>query len=695
MPRLSAAAAAAAAATAMSVAVASSSTPATAAAVAAGPAPAPAPAAAPGNVHRGHLDETPPPSAVDAASAAQLARLAARCAGCGTLLVPAGAVRRLTQRLTPLGPTRSALVSSVFSNGVENVVCSSDASPCPARDAQAVRSEPLFQRGLSCAGCGRRVGYQLEDVRGAVYRGPRTEPFKLWYFCGAPTEIPRGRAPHEYWPGSLAPGQLLELAQRAPYDELVRVMAAAASGYTAAAAARTAMGPPSAVERTARLLPAGARGDTWQLSALTHAQLVRARAACDAGSCLLRSLPRAWGEEDGALGPHVAGLAPRNAHSRASRREHVGGERDSPFTSASESAAVVLAWALPFGRAAIIVPGWAVQQGASITGHAALLAELAPSGTDGAHGQPPPREAELAARSREALIHGHVDAAAVESVHASLSRLSAGPILSLAPPQLVPLADTRASPQGGASGAAPFASPAPEAAVRLPISIEALRALRPVQFPGAPRVWSTSAEHDGGGSAAPLRSPDDFFARRSVVALAPAGTAAPTFVAVGMTVNAILEEPSPPMAGAASKGGVQWEAAATGDVASQLLGLRGILAAGARQLAAAQHHVCVQHGDCTVALYEVDVELHQERVVCPALHQRVVARVPLLLLPWSPRATETALRLCQHKGRGVPRRGAGADMGAQREPEGPHAPHGESEDSSEALSEPHVIATSW
>lgn len=236
---------------------------------------------------------------------------------------------------------------------------------------------------------------------------------------------------------------------------------------------------------------------------------------------------------------------------------------------------------------------------------------------------------------------------------------------------------------------APDAPPPYAAAATYPASAADFAALVPVPLPDTYPLLpppSSPTQAVGTQDADAGRRPSDYFARRDVVALgwrrppgsgggdgagaaggdstptaaaAAATTSEPAFLLVRMRPN-VLPVPVPPTPPPPQSGEEAAAAAAADDggkVQRQLAALRARLDAGAQQLQAACATVGPPASSAGVAYYELDVQLHQERVVFPSLHWRTVERVPVLLIPWGPDAVGVAQRLWEAKGAGRSDRG--------------------------------------
>lgn len=396
------------------------------------------------------LRETPPGLLRTDEQAAAMAGVSFACAHCGRTLVPRGGLWRITVRPTPAaaetleGPVRRkryATCTAAFATAVAD-----GTAVAPTRRRFLVHPEnfsaPVYARDLHCGGCGRYLGYRVEDEGGTrpVTGLDGRPPYKLFLHCGAlrdTWEPPAAVAADGGAPGALAAapavpaapwnpakltGTAAVLEDAAAWD----AVAALLPPVTAAELERlAAAAPPDGLERTARLLEparwakhpsAAAAAAEARPAEFVLRELEAARADCERGVCLLRSL--APTEEDAASHPHVAGLAPRNPAARTTVAHHVDGVRDSRYVSLSADLSVPLAWALPYGTPVVVVPRWAMRSGATILSPQQVLEHLRPSSYNYG-GEDDPEVLRLiadATASAETLAVGPVPMPAVEAL---------------------------------------------------------------------------------------------------------------------------------------------------------------------------------------------------------------------------------------------------------------------------------------
>lgn len=595
------------------------------------------------------LRETPLRPSAEVASL--ISDLSFRCASCGNAILPAGSVQRITVRMTPLrrhGSKREARSTGLFAHSADGVALSEEASAFPPHLSNF--REPAFSRDVRCGRCDRYLGYRIENAGGELMSGiDGRPPYKLWQKCG---ELAEGSAPAEESSSGAAVGSVSKAphlhnakcpanAQPLSLDSIMawEALEARLPPEPASASSLRAIAP-NGVERTTRLLEGGRVPPNAKAHVdFLRKETARAVAACEAGKCLLRTL--SFTEAD----PHHAGLAPRNpSNVRVSPASHVRGERESPYISLSRNLSDSLPWALPYGRSVIVVPRWAEHTGAGIISPERVQESI--RDTDGlpvTKGPPTAPGEETsgrllrhAAQSTEALIKGHVSESTVELINAAVSNVAAGPIFSAA------------AASGAASTTATEARVETASSFHYPGSADEFRAMAEVAMPqGEPRA-------DMGG-----RTPADYLARRGVIALGRPGKPEPSFLLVRMTPNKLPDEkfasitdqvPSDGGGGAPAADTAQTPAttapAATSPsvVQQQKERLGRVLAAGGRQLRFAS-------ADCTdCAYYELDVDLSQpQRLVFPSLHDYTVERVGVVLIPWGPRAVDSAYGVARRK----------------------------------------------
>ena len=575
---------------------------------------------------RRKLQETPEHPSLEVARS--LHALSFRCAECGTPIIPPDGVQRITVRPTPIkGSEDVVMATGIFTERATNITYSENRRPFHVH--QTDFAEQPYLRQVFCAGCKKQVGYRLEDGHGEPMWGNRGRPpFKFWYESTSDTSAqitkPVGnekeKAPRQPLVGFLHTAQVkstLCLDDDAAWEAVERLLVDLPPP-------QRSLEPPTALERTGHYVLRKNDGSAFsleQLGELTRKELLRAQKACERGDCFLRSL--AYEEDD----PHWFGLRARNPAAQLSVAEHVAGVRDSPYISLSADLSVPLSWALPYGMPVIIVPRWA---STTILDPSALEKNLkwATDSDDESDDHATaaqaskPRVIHLAQRSAESCAVGAVDISAVE-------KLSSGVVAVASGPTILP---------------SPATTELPDIALGrgFPLTARHFQQLSRVPVPGSDKL-----DFEGKGE---LRTPADYFSRRSVIALAGPGSSEPSYLLLRMTPNGLALEDSDASILSSSISAVK----------AQKERLARTMAGGAQQLQRAQHELCAQSsphsrhcGD--VAFYELDVSLSQQRVVMPSLHDYKVGKVPVLLVRWGPDAVSVAAELCRHKATGVPR----------------------------------------
>ena len=630
------------------------------------------------------LRETPAPPVGELGAA--LAGVAFACAHCGRTIIPQGALWRVTVRATPdaaetprppHGEAKTPAVQNAAGpqNSTEGLLRPRRVAMCTAAFATALAdgmrtaancslfrvhdhnfSGPTYARDVHCGGCHRYLGYRLEDAEGALVTGrDGRPPFKVLVECGplrdvatpaeqATTSAARGpaaMAEHSsvQWNPAKLTGTAAVLVDARAWDAVAALLPPLTP--TELRDHQTAA-PPNGLERTARLLESirrGKRAADASAAAEAHPaeyvmrELKAARDECEAGSFLMRSL--AAPEESPESHPHVVGLRPRDPRALASVSDHVRGERASPYISLSADLSVPLSWALPYGTPAIIVPRWAVRTGGAFMLQDGVRRNIL-FGGEGENDSEVQHLLGRAAASEEVLAIGPVAMPAVEALRTTVCRVAAGPSMSPSPAEA-------AASLGELVTATPTFPHFPKSALDF-------ASLIPAPFPDTyPLPQPRPGEE--------TRAASDYFARGDVMALGrlPSSVgsgppAEPEFLLVRMRPN--FMPPASGSAAAAPRGSASAAAAHAGSdpprsvVSAQLERLRAVLDAGSRQLLSVRR---AAGADAVAAYYELDVRLSQQRVVFPSLHELVIERVPVLLIPWGRDAVAVAQRIWMQK----------------------------------------------
>lgn len=567
-----------------------------------------------------HLVETPENPSDEVA--AKLRALAFACVVCGTRIVETETLEAITVRTTWFAratpdPDGSAIVSAIatglFVTVPHNVVESKDRARSLLPDVPD--KIDTYQRDLLCAHCGSYVGYRLETEDGQLQRSAPRRPLKLWYQCGDDSEvcpaITLQLVTAECMHAAKRLGPVLTLVDDAPYHELRHILPPPVP---------VRPDPPDSLERTARMMKAAANGskEFVLISSQARDALATVRTHSEQGEKIMRAL--AQDEAD----PHRNGLQACNKDAKISPAEHVDGERDSQYISGSEVLGVVLMWALPYGNPVIIVPRFAMKQGATIIHSDAVLDDLELVADEDMNLSK--RLLPLAQSSAEPLLRGDVHNAAVEEVRMHVHRVTLGPVC-LPAPELP-----------AAAGDAPS----------FPTTLHHWAALQTVSIP----------DSDGDDREALLQSAfvgrpaRDYFARRGVIGLRRHGCAEPAYLLVRMTPNGLQGLPLPDPGRRGTFG---------------LISLSGRRNGSAwRWRPAAVSFVTRGPKWCDPELYPLTCRLLTTSWTTdcgssgwsflPSLHGYVVERVPVLLVPWRSSALAAGIKLCEIKGKDVPKR---------------------------------------
>lgn len=566
-----------------------------------------------------HLVETPEYPTAEVATG--LKALAFECFACRTRIVDTNSLQRITVRSTPLSGARprpqtdgtaSAVATALFVTKPHNVVDSPDRRLFPL----VAVPEQTYQRDMFCGHCKRYVGYRLEDEAGQPLDLPGRPAYKLWYKCvddsAAGPSMVLNTVTDKFLHKAKCVGSALSLVDEAPYRDLLKILPPPPPVRAE---------PPTSLERTARVSQATS-SDLKLVDAIASQardEIALATARVEQGEYYMRAMAPEEGD------PHRKGLQARKKDAKISPAKHVDGVRDSQFISASGDLGVVLLWTLPYGLPVVIVPRFALRTGTTINKPDAVLEAIELSAD--VDNNKSKRLLPLAQSSAEALVVGAVDEAAVEEVRSHIHKVTLGPEF---PPSHGATGDTGDS-------------------VSFPATVHDWSGLEPVAIPAS----------DGDDRQALLqtafgdRTASDYFARRGVIGLARPGSTEPAFLLFRMTPNGLPGLPLP-------------EAGTPGPdrVNRQKAWLRGALEAGGKQLRDARAEVvdsAANSPDFPIAYYELDYRLWQQRVVFPSLNGYVVERVPVLLVPWRRGALAAGIKLCDIKGKHVPRRDTSRD----------------------------------
>jgi hypothetical protein len=547
-----------------------------------------------------HLIETPDIDKSSTILNEKLKDLSFKCSNCCLLVASTGGLLRITVKITriqktPTSPTSLVTATGLFFNDPTCLSGVTDGTDSRFFKLAALRPAeyPIetYEQDLNCLRCGLYIGYKLVDKKGKLLQLINRPSYKLWFFCNYEKEDEKEAVHH----AKCRLGSSLSFVDESKWENMKPILEKLKESEPVKINSK-----PTGLEDTRDLTNPSDRNNSTES---IREEMLDINRACEEGHFFMRSISQE--EED----IHNKGITARDCSADITPLEHVVGERKSQYISLSNDFSVVLPWVLPFGRSIIVVPKWALSTGTDIIIPEELKKLISNNN----------RAQNLVELSKEFLAKLFIDPKAIEPIANDVIDIT-GPSFSL------DIIDDG----------------------NFPKNVDELNSLRVMKIPpvdgGLVPDFPLSSRINPAQKLQPhpKRTAEDYFARRSVIALGKPNHTVPSYLLVRMTPNAI----SVPTRGNVNTFTV---------FESQSESLKTRLAAGGKQLKNARDVVCSSGKvNIPVAYYELTVKLKQEdRLVFSSLSRFLVQNVPILLIQWRPDALITAKLICDAKSKDI------------------------------------------